>query len=150
MSASLWRRTGLRAVFSAPAAGWALPCIGPARPRLLLIVKARPTFTLVCALAAALAAAGCGSEEPKSAADPGRLQAGAGAGAGTARAPVPAPGLSWSDGGTDAFRRQLAALRGYPVVVNKWASWCGPCRFEFPFFQRLVTKRGKQVAFLGR
>ena len=42
------------------------------------------------------------------------------------------------DGGTQAFKRQLAQLRGYPVVVNKWASWCGPCRFEFPFFQRLV------------
>jgi cytochrome c biogenesis protein CcmG, thiol:disulfide interchange protein DsbE len=53
------------------------------------------------------------------------------------------------DGGAPAFERQLGRLRGYPVVVNKWAAWCGPCRFEFPFFQRLVQKRGKQVAFLG-
>jgi cytochrome c biogenesis protein CcmG/thiol:disulfide interchange protein DsbE len=52
-------------------------------------------------------------------------------------------------GGADAFERRLAELRGYPVVVNKWASWCGPCRFEFPFFQRLSAKLGKRVAFIG-
>jgi cytochrome c biogenesis protein CcmG, thiol:disulfide interchange protein DsbE len=35
------------------------------------------------------------------------------------------------------------------VVVNKWASWCGPCRFEFPWFQSLAEKRGGEIAFLG-
>ncbi|MGH2982137.1 MAG: TlpA family protein disulfide reductase [Solirubrobacterales bacterium] len=53
------------------------------------------------------------------------------------------------DGGADAFEARLAKLRGHPVVVNKWASWCGPCRFEFPFFQRLSAKLGKRVAFVG-
>jgi thiol-disulfide isomerase/thioredoxin len=52
-------------------------------------------------------------------------------------------------GGKEAFSRQVEALRGHPVVVNKWASWCGPCRFEFPFFQRLAKKYGKSIAFLG-
>ena len=47
------------------------------------------------------------------------------------------------------FRRQLRALRGYPVVVNAWASWCGPCKLEFPFFARAGTRLGKRVAFLG-
>jgi thiol-disulfide isomerase/thioredoxin len=38
---------------------------------------------------------------------------------------------------------------GYPVVVNKWAAWCGPCRLEFPAFQRLSVELGKEVAFIG-
>lgn len=52
-------------------------------------------------------------------------------------------------GGTSAFGSQLGALRGHPVVVNVWASWCEPCRMEFPYLQRLSAKYGKRVAFVG-
>ena len=47
------------------------------------------------------------------------------------------------------FEKQLAALKGRPIVINKWASWCRPCRAEFPVFQRVATDRGKEIAFLG-
>jgi cytochrome c biogenesis protein CcmG, thiol:disulfide interchange protein DsbE len=52
-------------------------------------------------------------------------------------------------GGVPAFEKRLAALKGRPVVINKWASWCNPCRAEFPVFQQLATQRGREVAFLG-
>jgi len=44
---------------------------------------------------------------------------------------------------------RLRALRGYPVVINKWASWCGPCRAELPVLGRVAVSSGKQVAYLG-
>ncbi len=52
-------------------------------------------------------------------------------------------------GGTDAYEKRIAELKGYPVVANIWASWCGPCRFEFPTLQKLSARYGKRVAFLG-
>ena len=49
------------------------------------------------------------------------------------------------------FEARMAELHGIPVVVNKWASWCAPCRGEFPVFQQVVLDKnvGKKVAFLG-
>lgn len=51
--------------------------------------------------------------------------------------------------GADALRARLRQLHGMPVVINKWASWCSPCRAEFPIFQRVATDYGRRVAFLG-
>jgi cytochrome c biogenesis protein CcmG/thiol:disulfide interchange protein DsbE len=51
--------------------------------------------------------------------------------------------------GKDTVVARIKALQGHPIVVNKWASWCGPCRAEFPFLQQASVKYGKQVAFLG-
>ncbi len=35
------------------------------------------------------------------------------------------------------------------MVVNKWASWCEPCRREFPLLQRASARFGDRVAFVG-
>jgi len=52
-------------------------------------------------------------------------------------------------GGAPAMRARLRALRGLPIVVNKWASWCVPCSAEFGAFQGASVRLGRQVAFIG-
>jgi cytochrome c biogenesis protein CcmG/thiol:disulfide interchange protein DsbE len=49
----------------------------------------------------------------------------------------------------DDLRGELRALRGHPVVINAWASWCGPCKLEFPYFQRAAARLGTEVAFFA-
>ena len=52
-------------------------------------------------------------------------------------------------GGKAALFARLKALRGYPVVINIWASWCGPCQAEFGLFATASARYGRRVAFLG-
>jgi thiol-disulfide isomerase/thioredoxin len=52
-------------------------------------------------------------------------------------------------GGLPALRLRLASLRGRPIVINKWASWCEPCRAEFGVFQHVSVSEGRTVAFVG-
>jgi thiol-disulfide isomerase/thioredoxin len=52
-------------------------------------------------------------------------------------------------GARKALRARLRELRGHPVVVNVWGSWCGPCRVELPVIQRASLEWGRRVAFLG-
>jgi len=52
-------------------------------------------------------------------------------------------------GGKPAFEQRLASLKGHPVVINKWASWCAPCQAEFGVFESVGTERGKEIAFVG-
>jgi cytochrome c biogenesis protein CcmG, thiol:disulfide interchange protein DsbE len=71
-----------------------------------------------------------------------------------AAAPAPLNGLysqanQLLGGGTGAFEARLSELKGHPLVINKWASWCGPCQAEFSIFQNVATERGKDVGFLG-
>src|SRR4051794_560399 len=97
----------------------------------------------------ALAITRGGSSHPKNAAPTKAAQAKAFAGSPPALAAVHSQEGELLDGGTSAFKQRLAALKGHPVVVNKWAAWCGPCRQEFPVFQKVSVQFGKRVAFLG-
>ena len=52
-------------------------------------------------------------------------------------------------GGQQALAARIRALRGYPIVINAWASWCTPCRSEFGLFADASARYGRRVAFLG-
>jgi cytochrome c biogenesis protein CcmG/thiol:disulfide interchange protein DsbE len=52
-------------------------------------------------------------------------------------------------GSESELAARVRALRGYPVVINAWASWCTPCQEEFPLFASASARYGRAVAFLG-
>lgn len=54
--------------------------------------------------------------------------------------PRPVANLGFEDG--DGRKRTLADFRGKVVLLNIWATWCGPCRKEMPTLDRLQSKLG--------
>ena len=57
-----------------------------------------------------------------------------------ARTGQPAPAITGT--ALDGSSIDLAAYRGHPVIVNFWASWCVPCREEFPLFKERLEQLG--------
>jgi len=114
-------------------------------------MRSKATTVLATCLAA-LALAACGSED-STAGDTGAADA-----PDYERALAKAPpelaalyedGSALIEGGEEAYDSTLESVRGFPVVVNEWGSWCNPCREEFPHFQEQAAEHLDEIAFLG-
>ncbi|HEY2258992.1 MAG TPA: TlpA disulfide reductase family protein [Solirubrobacteraceae bacterium] len=104
------------------------------------------SVALILALAGLSA---CGASQPQNAAPSRSIETAAFKGSPPSLVSLHAQANKLLSGGPAAFKARLAGLKGHPVVVNKWASWCGPCQTEFPAFQRAAIKYGRSVAFIG-
>ena len=56
------------------------------------------------------------------------------------------PNFTIYTGGGDAV--QLSDFAGRPVIVNFWASWCGPCQNEMPDFEQAYADYGDEIEFV--
>jgi cytochrome c biogenesis protein CcmG/thiol:disulfide interchange protein DsbE len=52
-------------------------------------------------------------------------------------------------GSAPALAARIRSLRGYPIVLNAWATWCPDCVAEFKMFAAASAAYGRRVAFLG-
>ncbi len=48
----------------------------------------------------------------------------------------------------DGNKVNLSQMKGKPVVINFWASWCPPCKAEMPHFEEMYKKYKDQVTFM--
>lgn len=114
-----------------------------------MAARPRPLLALAALALALLLPSGCGGSDGDGSGGSHPDYAKALAGAPAPLAALHEQANELLPGGAEAYEERVAKLRGYPIVVNVWASWCGPCRFEFPVLQKLSARYGKRVAFIG-
>ncbi len=110
----------------------------------------RTLRTVAVGLALASSAAACTSSGPDAPTSPppGIVGTGSVTGTGsTALLPTSATALPTFD--LARFQQLLGQLRGTPVLVNIWASWCGPCIAEAPGLEQLARDFQGRVQFVG-
>ena len=61
--------------------------------------------------------------------------------------PIPAPSLSIQS--IEGKNLQLNQFRGKIVLLNFWATWCGPCLDEFPSFFKIAEEMKDRLVFIG-
>ena len=59
---------------------------------------------------------------------------------------IPAPDFTVYDGDNNTVN--LSDYMGKPIVLNFWASWCGPCQMEMPHFESVYQEMGEDIHFI--
>jgi len=127
-------------------------------PVIPVIFRSSKVLILSATLAAGLTLAGCDRKSPE-AAQPqsgGENAAKDGSGGETkgefngtldiSKRGEAMPDLTFSD--TEGKTLRTADLKGKPVLVNLWATWCGPCVLEMPMLDQLAAKEDGKLRVL--
>jgi thiol-disulfide isomerase/thioredoxin len=101
-------------------------------------------WSAAAALALLLAASGLGMAAESESDMPDRPKLGEFV---PASQPFPAPAISLAESSGQTI--ELSDLRGKPVIVNLWATWCEPCLREMPSLERVQSRFGERIAVLA-
>jgi cytochrome c biogenesis protein CcmG/thiol:disulfide interchange protein DsbE len=131
-------------------AGRILVLLGQRLARLIgrhRVISSVAALFVAAAIAVSLVSSGGGAASGSAAASSGG--AASGAGAYVVHSNSPAPGFTLAALGQAAKKVSLSQYQGKPVIVNFWASWCGPCQQETPLLARWYKQQHGHVVLLG-